>query len=263
MRNFWTIYKREIKYYATSPVAYVVFIIYLFLVGMIFARAFMQFSDLSAQIQHPMFRQYYGQQNLNITEGVIQAFFGVAGFFLIFVLPLLTMRLLAEEKRMGTSELLFSYPVRDSQVLLGKYFASLTMVFILFLLTSVCPAMVAAWGRPEPGVILAGYLGLFLLSAGFLAFGLFVSACTENQVIASVVPFGVMFLLWLLGNYLLQDMPQNIRMFLYEFSATEHYRPFVEGSIGLKDVAYNLMFAFISLYLALQVMGSRKWRGQQ
>ncbi len=263
MKNFWTIYKREIKYYSTSPVAYVVFIIYLFLVGLIAMRQFSQFSDLSAQVQHPMFQQYYGPQKLNITDQVVVPFFGVAGFFLIFVLPLLTMRLLAEEKRMGTSELLFSYPVRDSQVVLGKYFASLTVVLILFGLTTVCPLLVASWGRPEAGVMLSGYLGLILLSAGFLAFGLFVSACTENQVIASVIPFGVMFLLWLLGDYLLSDMPQKVREFLYEFSATEHYKPFVQGSISAKDVTYNLMFAFISIYLALQVMGSRKWRGQQ
>lgn len=263
MKNFWAIYKREMRYYFSSPVAYTVFVIYLFLVGLIFMRSFTQFSDISLQIQNPMFLQYYGPQKLNITEAVVQSFFGVAGFFLIFVLPLLTMRLLAEEKRMGTTELLFSYPVRDAQVLLGKYFAAFTMVLVLFALAGVCPAMVVWWGQPETGVILSGYLGLILLAAGFLAFGLFVSACTENQVIASVVPFGVMFLLWLLGDYLLADMPQNVRHFVFEFSATEHYKPFVQGSIGLKDAAYNLMFAFISLYLALQVMGSRKWRGQQ
>jgi len=263
MSKFWTIYKREIKYYASSPVAYTVFIIYLFLVGLIFMRAFAEFSDLSRQLQNPMIQQFYGQQKLNITEMVVQSFFGVAGFFLIFVLPLLTMRLLSEEKRMGTTELLFSYPVHDSQVLLGKYFASLSVVILLFVLTMVCPYMVWKWGAPENGVILSGYLGLFLMSAAFLAFGLFASAYTENQVIAAVIPFGFMFVLWLLGNYLLKDMPQTARDFLYEFSATEHFRPFVSGSISLKDIAYNLCFAFLSLYLALQVMGSRKWRGQQ
>ena len=261
MIKFWTIYKREMKYYAASPVAYVVFITYLFLVGLMFMRSLSEFSDVSSQMQNPVFQQYYGQQKLNISD-VVQGFFGIAGFFLIFVLPLLTMRLMAEEKRMGTTELLFSYPVRDSQVLFGKYFASLTLVVLLFALTTVCPLMVWAWGAPENGVILAGYLGLFLLAAGFLAFGLFVSASTDNQVIAAVVPFGVMFLLWL-SAYVIQDMPQAARDFLFEFSATQHYMTFISGSIGLKGVAYNLCFAFLSLFMALQVMGSRKWRGQQ
>jgi gliding motility-associated transport system permease protein len=261
MRGFWTIYKREIKYYFSSPVPYVLFITYLFLVGWIISKAFLDFSQQSIDMNSPQMRAYGMAQSLNITT-LITNFFGLAGFFLMFVLPLLTMRLFADETRMGTSELLFSYPVKDIQIVLGKYFASLSVVLILFMLASVSPFLVWHFGEPEPGVIMAGYIGLILLASTYLAIGLFVSACTENQIIAAIIPFGLMFALWLLGDYMIQGWEQFWRNFMYEFSTTEHFKPFLQGAFSLKDVVYYFCIIFISLFLTLQVLESRKWRGQ-
>jgi ABC-2 type transport system permease protein len=242
--------------YFTSPVAYVVLFFFLLISGYFFASIFSFFGLLSMQsAMNPALAR-----DLNVTEGVIRPLFTNISVILLFLMPMLTMRLFAEEKKSGTIELLLTYPVRDGEVLMGKYVAALALYTIMLALTALYPGMVAAFASLEPGPLITGYLGLFLLGATFLAIGVLASSLTENQIVAAFANFGVLLVFWVIGWSADLAGPAWGK-FLAHLSILEHFENFARGVIDTRDVIYYLNFTVLCLFLTLRSLESKRWRG--
>ena len=156
MSSFWPIFKRELRAYFVSPIAYVVMVMFLMIAGYFFYSSFAFFNFIGFQaMSNPMMAR-----NLNVTEGVLRPLYGNLGVVLLFIMPLLTMRLFAEEKKQGTIELLLTYPVRDLAAVLAKFSACLAVYTIMLALTALYPVLLIIFAQPEVGPILAGYVGL-------------------------------------------------------------------------------------------------------
>ena len=212
MGSTWTIFKREIKVYFTSPIAYVLAVIFLAITGYLFTGNVLTYSLASIQAARNPYIE-----GVNPVDMVLMPLFGNIGFVLLFLLPVLTMRLFAEEKKSGTSELLFCYPVRDIEILAGKYLAALFVTSLMIGLTGLFLLLLWVFGMAEPGVAFSGYLGMFLLAATFLACGIFISSLTENQIVAAVLTLGVLLAVMAGGLVRRQgrtNLKQSFRVYL-------------------------------------------------
>ena len=250
------VFKKEMRLFFGSPVAYVVFTFFLLISGWFFSQIFLYYSDLSMR----SFMQPGMAQSLNITESVMRPLFTNMSVVLLFFIPMLTMRLFAEEKKSGTMELLLTYPVRDGEVLAGKFLAAGALYVILLGLTLVYPAIIAYFTRIEWGPILTGYLGLVLTGATFLAVGVLISSLTENQIVAGFGTFGVLLALWIIG-WGAESAGGNLRAVLQYLSITEHMDTFSRGLIDTKDLVYYLSAIALALFLTLASLDSKRWRG--
>jgi ABC-2 type transport system permease protein len=250
------VFKKEMRLFFGSPIAYVVFTFFLLISGWFFSQIFLYYSDLSMR----SFMQPGMAQSLNITESVMRPLFTNMSVVLLFFIPMLTMRLFAEEKKSGTIELLLTYPVRDGEVLAGKFLAAGALYVILLGLTLVYPAIIAYFTRIEWGPILTGYLGLVLTGATFLAVGVLISSLTENQIVAGFGTFGVLLALWIIG-WGAESAGGNLRAVLQYLSITEHMDTFSRGLIDTKDLVYYLSAIALALFLTLRSLDSKRWRG--
>ncbi len=250
------VFRKEMRLYFGSPVAYVVFTFFLLISGWFFSQIFLFYSDASMR----SFMQPQFGQNLNITENVMRPLFTNMGVVLLFFIPMLTMRLFAEEKKSGTMELLLTYPVRDGEILVGKFLAAAALYVVLLALTLVYPALVAYFTRVEWGPILTGYLGLVLMGGTFLAVGLLVSSLTENQIVAGFGTFGILLLFWVIG-WGAEFAGGTLRTVLQYLSVTEHIDTFSRGLIDTKDVVYHASAIALALFLSLRSLESKRWRG--
>ena len=256
MRNFFPIFKKELASYFTSPIAYVVYCMFLIIVGYLFYSGISFFSILSFQsLNNPNLAQ-----GLNVTEGVFRPLYLNMGVILLLMMPLLTMRLFAEEKKSGTIELLLTNPIRDVEVLLGKYAACMAVYVIMLLLTALFPVFTTLVGSPEAGPILSSYFGLLLLGASFVAIGTLVSSLTENQIIAAAVTFGILLLLWVI-SWSASFAGPVWGTFLLHLSATEHFQNFAKGVLDTQDIIYYLNLSVFCLFLTLRSLESKRWRG--
>lgn len=255
MNNFLAIFKRELRGYFTSPVAYALIAIFLVVAGYFFFSSVSYYSLLSLQ---GMSNPYLAK--LNLVDMVISPIIGNICVIMLLMLPVLTMRLFAEEKKTGTYELLFSYPVRDVEVLLGKYCAALCVFTLMIGLTGFYQLILYALGLSEPGVVLSGYLGLFLTGAAFISLGVLVSSLTENQIVAAAVSFGLLLLFWVIG-WASSLVGQPMGNYLEYISLVKHLINFARGVIDTADVAYYLCFTAFFLFLTLRSLESKRWRG--
>ncbi len=252
----WTVFKKEMRLYFTSPVAYVVFTFFLLIVGYFFYSIFAFYNLTSMQAaMNPAFGR-----DLNIADAVLRPLFSNTGIILLFFMPMLTMRLFAEEKRSGTIELLLTFPVRDGEVLLGKYAAAMGLFVMLLGFTTLYAAIVGYFARLEWGPLLSGYLGLVLLGGTFLAVGVLISSLTENQIVAGFSTFGVLLGFWVIG-WSADLVGGNWRALFQYLSILEHLDNFGKGVIDTKDVAYYLSAIALSLFLTLRSLESKRWRG--
>jgi ABC-2 type transport system permease protein len=250
------VFKKEMWLYAGSPAAYVVFTFFLLISGWFFSQIFLFYSDASMR----SFMQPQFGQNLNITENVMRPLFTNMSVVLLFFIPMLTMRLFAEEKKAGTMELLLTYPVRDGEVLTGKFLAAAGLYAVLLALTLLYPALVAYFTRVEWGPVLTGYLGLLLTGATFLAIGLLISSLTENQIVAGFSTFGVLLLFWVIG-WGSEFAGGRLRTVLQYLSITEHMETFSRGLIDTKDLVYYGSAIALALFLTVRSLESKRWRG--
>jgi ABC-2 type transport system permease protein len=250
------VFKKEMWLYAGSPAAYVVFTFFLLISGWFFSQIFLFYSDASMR----SFMQPQFGQNLNITENVMRPLFTNMSVVLLFFIPMLTMRLFAEEKKAGTMELLLTYPVRDGEVLAGKFLAATGLYAVLLALTLVYPALVAYFTRVEWGPVLTGYLGLLLTGATFLAIGLLISSLTENQIVAGFSTFGVLLLFWVIG-WGSEFAGGRLRTVLQYLSITEHMETFSRGLVDTKDLVYYGSAIALALFLTVRSLESKRWRG--
>src|SRR4026209_88406 len=250
------VFKKEMRLFFGSPVAYVVFTFFLLISGWFFSQIFLYYSDLSMR----SFMQPGMAQSLNITESVMRPLFTNMSVVLLFFMPMLTMRLFAEEKKSGTMELLLTYPVRDGEVLAGKFLAAGALYVILLGLTLVYPGLIAYFTRVEWGPILTGYLGLVLTGAIFLAVGVLVSSLTENQIVAGFGTFGVLLGFWIVG-WGAEFAGGTLRGVLQYLSIGDHLDGFTRGLIDTKDLIYYLTGIALALFLTLRSLESKRWRG--
>jgi len=255
MKNVWFLAKKELKAYFSSPIAYVVIAVFLLLVGFFFYSLVWWFNSQSMQMaQNP----YYAQQ-VNINQMVYSPLFHNISIILLLMLPLLTMRLFAEEKKIGTEELLFTSPVSVNQIILGKYLASLTVLAVMLLLTGILSLFAFAYGNPETAPVLVGYLGLFLMGAAFIAVGIFFSSLTENQIVSAILTFGALLLFWIL-SWAASSAGGMWKGVLNYLSFFQHFDDMSRGILDTADLAYYLSFSFFGLFLTHAVIQSRRWR---
>ncbi|GAG97388.1 unnamed protein product [marine sediment metagenome] len=235
MRNTTTIALREFKSYLASPMAYVVTGIFLVLTGFFFQSSPTTYSETS-----------------------INGFLVWGSILLLLLASVLTMRLLAEERKMGTLELLLTAPVRDSEVILGKFLGSLGILTVMLVLTFYYPILLMWFGDPDMGPIATGYLGLFLLGCTSLAVGLFASSLTSNQIVAAVVAGGVLCALWFLG--MAADLlPEAMGEVISYLSLYYHFPDFMKGVIDTRGIIYYLSITVLFLFLAMRSLESSRW----
>jgi ABC-2 type transport system permease protein len=252
----WPILKKELRLYFTSPVAWVVITIFLFIAGYFFYSIFAFYT--LASMQSAMNPQM--GRDLNVTDSVLRPLFSNVSVILLLLMPLITMRLFAEERRSGTIELLLTYPVRDGAVLIGKYLAALVLYVLMLALTLLYPGIVMYFARIEWGPLLTGYLGLLLMGATFLAVGIFASSLTENQIVASITTFGTLLILWVIG-WSAEYVGGAWGRVLTHLSLLDHFDTFARGVLDTKDVIYYVDVTVIALFLTLRSLETRRWRG--
>lgn len=235
MRNTTTIALKEFKSYLASPMAYVVTGIFLVLTGFFFQSSPTTYSETS-----------------------ISGFLAYGSILLLLLASVLTMRLLAEEKKMGTLELLLTAPVRDSEVIMGKFLGSLGILTAMLALTFYYPILLMWFGDPDIGPIATGYLGLFLLGCTSLAVGLFASSLTSNQIVAVVIAGGILFALWFIG--MAADLlPEALGEVIGYLSLDYHFPDFMRGVIDTRGIIYYLSITALFLFLAVRSLENSRW----
>ena len=256
MRPLVAIFKKEVFITFASPIFYAAAFIFLVLSGYFFYSNTAYFSMLSLQaMSNPMLTE-----KLNLTDMVVKPFFGDLAIILLLMLPLITMRLYAEEKKTGTIELLFTYPVSDLAALAGKFCA--TLVVLITLLAGTIPYLIILeyFGTLEWGAVICGYFGIILLGGSFIALGTFTSSLTENQIVAAVISFGALLLFWVFGWAGAITGP-GLGKVLEHISIIKHLESFTSGLIDSRDVVFYALFIFFWLFLTLRYLTSRYWRG--
>jgi ABC-2 type transport system permease protein len=189
---------------------------------------------------------------------VFRSFFEDLGFILLLLTPILTMRLLAEEKRAGTAELLFTYPIPDWGVILGKFLAAFAVFATFLVFTVAYPVIFAFLTRMDWGQVASGYLGVLLLGGATLALGLFASSLTANQIIAAISAFALLLLFWLIGAP--QEMGSAGGGILGALSLRDHLPNLAKGVIDTRDLLFYLSFTYFFLFLTKRQLESRRWR---
>ncbi len=256
MRNVLTIVRKELRAYFVSPIAYVVLTGFLLLGGWFFFNLLSRFNVLLSIYTQ---LQQGAEDQLNLNEFVIAPLMHNLSIVLVILVPMITMRAYAEEKKGGTYELLLTSPLRTGEIVLGKFLASFVFICIMLGLTGVYPAVLIAFGNPEIGVLLAGYLGLLLLATSFVAVGLLTSSFTENQIIAAVSGLVATLLLYIIG-WPADTAGEVLGPLLRYLSVTEHFAEMVNGLIDTQDLVYFASLILLSLFLTQRSVESLRWR---
>jgi ABC-2 type transport system permease protein len=258
LRNVSAIVEKEWRHYFGSPIAYVLLFVWTFLFGRFFQVAFEYFLLASAR-QGGMEMGMGPKMSLN--EWVLRPLFQNMAVVALFVIPMLTMRLFAEEKRQGTIELLSTNPLTDWQIVLGKFFAATGLFgfMILVSLVNFVPLWVYATNPPEWKPVATGVLALLLYGASLIAVGTFISTLTRNQIVAGILSFCAFLALLTLGW---ADDPAAgpLQQAIAYLSVTAHMEDMTKGVLDLKDVVFYLSFAGFGLFLAQQSVESQRWR---
>jgi len=259
MRNILAIIERELRAYFTSPIAYVVLTIFVFLSGLFFRSILAQVLQMGLMSQ--LQAQQLGPRAMDMPGMITRGFLSTMSVILLFVMPMLTMGLFSEEKKRGTIELLLTAPLTDLQVVLGKFFAGVTFFIILLLTTWIPTGMLYLYSTPASGPILTAYLGLLLYGLALTAIGLFISRLSENQIIAAVLSFGTIMVLWLLdvlANNAESSTGKAVRTYL---SILSHLDDFMKGVLSTSHIIFYMSLMLVALFLTYRSIDSLRWRG--
>lgn len=230
----WPLIKKELRVQFSSPIAAVVIALFLFITGFAF----------TAHMTQPSVHQ--------LPEASMRGMIYFMAVMLLFLTPLMTMRTFAEERKMGTIELLKTSPITDRAIVLGKFLSIWILYLLLLLLTLEYPILILMSGEPDIGPMLLCYLGLLLMGGAFIAAGIFCSLITRNQLIAAVLTFVLLLTLWFLGETG-GDLGEKI-------SVAHHLESFSLGVLDLGDLGYYLLFTFLFLFLSVRILNSERWR---
>ncbi len=228
--------KKELRSFFDSPIAYIVITIFLLISGWFF------FSNLFL-----------------VNQASLRNLFNTIPFIFMFFIPAVTMRLICEEKRSGTIEILLTLPVKDYEIILGKFLAGLILIFVAVILTLVYTFTLFGLGNLDSGSVVAGYIGLIFLGATYLSIGVFTSSLTQNQIVAFITSFVIIFALYMLDKVLV-FVPGFLASFFEYLSVDYHFSNISRGVIDSRDVIYYLSLIFFFLFLAVRALESRKWR---
>ena len=254
MGNIVALAQKELNSYFASPIAYVIIGFFALVFGWFYVVSVSFFMQASLQMGIP------GQGQVNINTMAIRPLLQNVSVVALFVLPLITMRTYAEEKRSGTIELLLTSPLTDFQIIMGKFLGAVGLYFLMLAVTSIHIAILFIYGNPEWKPILTGYLGLFLMGASFISIGLLISSLTRNQIVAGMVTFAVLLLLWTI-SWMADSAGPMMQTVLKALSITERFDDFSKGVIDLKHVVYYLSFISFGLFLTAKSVDSERWRG--
>ncbi len=249
------IYGRELRYFFQSVTAYVVIFMFLVVSGGFFYFIFRAYNLMSLQ----SLQSAFAPGGLNLIDGVMRPLLGNISIMILLFLPLLTMRLMAEEKKQGTFELLSTYPVSDIAIVSGKFLAALTVYAIMLGCTLLYPGMLFLYAEPEIVPIVTGYLGLLLMGTAFIAIGTFFSSLTSNQIIAGVATFST-FLFFLLIGWGVPFVGPKFAEVLAQVSILYHFESFSKGVIETSDVTYYIFLAAFFLFLTVRSLESTRWK---
>jgi len=254
MRNIWTICRRELYSYFVSPIAWVLLAIFAFLSGVFtyiisasFARASLE-SQMSGQ-----------SMPMNLNEQVIAPLFSNIAVIGLFLIPLISMRLFAEEKRQGTIELLITSPLHDLEIVMGKWLSAVLMYGALLVILLVDFSFLFIYGNPDWKPVVSGFIGVLLQGACLLAFGTFISTLTRNQIVAAAIGFGLALVLWIL-NWTTSFGNTPVIQVLNYLSIASHMDSFSRGVIDTKDLIYYVSMIFLGLFLTARSLESLRWR---
>ncbi len=259
MSKTLAIFQKEMKHFFYSPIAYIVIAAFTIIAGIFFylyLSSFVEaaFMDMIRSQQYRM-----PPQKFNVNLQLIRPYFWNTALISLFVLPLVTMRLYSEEKKSKTVELLYTSPLTVSQIVLGKFFAGVVFYIVMLVPTMFFMGLLFAYGNPELGPVLSGYLGLILLGSAFISGGLFISSLTENQIIAAIGGFGLALVLWIIGWAANYSGP-GLASVLNYLSIINHFEDFAQGVIDTKHVFYYLLFSTFGIYLTMKSVESTRWR---
>jgi ABC-2 type transport system permease protein len=233
MRNFAVLLLKEEAALFSSPIAYVVMTVFLLIMGYSFT--------LTLFLSHQ--------------PSLVHIFFQMFVLFMLTV-PLITMRLLAEERKLRTLEVLLTAPVSEIEIVLAKFFASMSLIVLMLLLSGSYAVVLVLFGDPDLGPIYSGYLGLLLFSAALVGAGLLASALTANQVVAALVSLSLFLLLWIIDNFGWL-LPSPFDALVTNLSLSVHFRPFAVGSVYLSDVGFFLSIALLMLLFSVRALARR------
>jgi ABC-2 type transport system permease protein len=257
MRNSLVIAGKELQGYFVQPVAYVVLTVFLLLAGWFFFALLRQFDEMVQLVQ--MMGQQSQLQSMNLNTRVVDPLLHDLSIVLVIVMPALTMRVFAEEKRTGTYELLLTAPVRTGEIVAGKFIAAAAFTLIMVGLAWIFPLILMVFGNPEVGVMFSGYLALALLAVTFVAVGLFTSSLTQNQIIAAISSFGLLILLYVI-SWPAEAGGGAVWALLKYLSLPDHFSTMTRGVIDTSDIVFFLSVITVALFLTQRSVESARWR---
>ena len=255
MRSAWIIAKRDLGSFFNSPIFYVVTTVFLIIYSFIFFNILNFFSFQSFQARQ---LQAMGM-NLNLNEMVIEPSLQNMSVILLMIIPIITMRSFADEKKMKTFRLLLSSPVHLREIILGKFLACMIVVAVMISISSYSVGFLFLLGEPEPGPIVTGYLGILLMAGCFVSVGIFASSLTDNQIVAAVLTFGFSLFMWVIG-WGAQAAGSTTGQVLQYLSIVDHLERFLKGLVNTSDLVYYLSFILFNLFLCHRVLDSNRWR---
>lgn len=254
MRNVFTICGKELKGYFASPVAYFLMGLFSLLFGFFF------FLYVRGFIENGMRSQMMGRSApMSVNEMVISPLLGFASTIGLFLIPLISMRLFAEEKRSGTIELLLTSPISDWEIILGKWLGAMVMYLCMVGMAALDIALLFAWGAPDWRPVLTGFLGLLLQGGTILGVGTLISTSTKNQIIAGAATFAACLMLWVLAAVSQFNDAWWAKGVAY-CSILTHFEPFSRGVIDTKDLVFYVSAIFLMLFLTSRSLESLRWR---
>jgi ABC-2 type transport system permease protein len=231
-----TVAKREIRSYFNSPVAYIVVTVFMLIVGYLYWRQL--FLEKQSELRY---------------------YFGLTPLIFTFILPAITMRLFAEEKGSGTLEMLITMPVRDWEVVLGKFLAGMVMLAAIVVMTMFYGVTLSLLGPVDRGPMLTGYLGLLLMGGSYVAIGVMASSLTRNQIVAFIMAFAISFGFFIFGQ-IVQYVPDWLAPVMAFLSMGNHFEAMGRGVVDSRDVIFFLSVMVVSLVIATASLESRKWK---
>jgi len=254
VRNVLAIADKELRSYFASPIGYIIIGLFALLFGWFF------YVYLTFFVQRSTGMAGMGGGATNINQDMIRYVLMNSAVIILFVMPMITMRTYAEEKRSGTIELLLTSPLTDVQIILGKFFGAMGLYAAMLLVTLLDMGILFIYGNPEWRPIASGYLGLLLMGGCFISLGLLISSLTKNQIVAGVITFAVFLMLWVI-NWIGDQSGPTTRVIVNYLSIVDHFDDFARGIIDTKHLVYYLSFITFGLFLTAKSVDSERWRG--
>ena len=255
MRNILAIAHKELKSYFSSPIAYIVIGFWALLYGYFFIAILQFFVRQSMQMS-----QFGGPQSMNVNQQLIRPLLQNVTILDLFLLPMVTMRTYAEEKRSGTIELLLTSPVSDFEIIMGKFLGAMALYTVMLAVTLLHIGLLFWYGHPEWKPIVTAYLGLWLLGGCFVSLGLLISSMTKNQIVAGMVTFAIFLMFWVItwvGSF---SGPTIDKLTQY-LSIIDHLDDFNKGVLDTSHLIYYLSFITFGLFLTAKSVDTERWRG--